>query len=71
MNDIYDPATQREIAKAPALQILIGHAPDGTFAKLTATAAILAYEVELHIIGSPHSNWAEKVGVTSTLIHAR
>ena len=69
--DVFDRGAQREIADGPSFQVLIGHPPTGLLAKMTGTAATLAYEAELHLIGSPHFNWAEKVGVTSTLVDAR
>ncbi|NNK15406.1 MAG: patatin-like phospholipase family protein, partial [Sulfitobacter sp.] len=63
--------TQREVADGPPYQILIGHPPTNTLPKLSGTAATLAYEAELHLIGSPHFDWAEKIGVSSTLVDAR
>ncbi len=57
-----------DVANGPAYQILLGHPPgDSTF---SATAATIAYEAELHLINAPHFNWAEKIGVTSTLVDA-
>lgn len=71
VNSVFDAARQREVADGPSFQILLGHPPTETFARFTGTAATLAYEAELHLIGSPHFNWAEKLGVTATLIDAR
>lgn len=71
IHDVFDDAAMAEIGKGPVLQILLGHPPNGTFAKLTGTAATVAYEAELHIVGSPHFNWAESLGVTTTLVDAR
>lgn len=63
--------TISDVINGPQLQILIGHPPGGkTGTKLTGTAATLAYEAELHLINAPHFNWAEKCGVTSTLVDA-
>lgn len=69
--DVFDRTAQREVANGPSYQVLIGHPPMGTLGKLTGTAATLAYEAELHLINAPHFNWAEKIGVTSTLVDAR
>ncbi|QFT57509.1 Patatin-like phospholipase [Sulfitobacter sp. THAF37] len=69
--DIFDASAMAEVADGPPFQILIGHPPAGALARLTGTAATLAYEAELHLIGSPHFDWAEKIGVTSTLVDAR
>ena len=67
--EMLDDAALDTIANGPAFQILIGHPPgDG---KLSGTAATAAYEAELHLINAPHFSWAEKVGVTSTLVDAR
>ncbi len=62
-------AAARDVAEGVSFQVLIGHPPKG--GKLSATAATLAYEAELHLVSSPHFNWAEKVGVTSSLVDAR
>ena len=67
--EVLDAEAIEAIANGPAYQVLIGHPPgDG---RLSGTAATLAYEAELHLINAPHFNWAEKVGVTSTLVDAR
>ncbi len=60
---------QHAVAEGPAFQVLLGHPPKS--GKLGGTAATLAYEAELHLISNPHFAWAEKVGVTSTLVDAR
>lgn len=59
------------IADGPAFQVLLGHPPTGLAARLTGSAATLAYEAELHLISSPHFNWAETCGVTASLVDAR
>lgn len=58
------------IAEGPAYQVLIGH-PPGDGGRIAGTAATLAYEAELHLVNSPHFNWAEKLGVTASLVDAR
>lgn len=68
---VFDAAACARVAEGPAFQVLIGHPPTGRAATLTGSAATLAYEAELHLIGSPHFNWAERIGVTSTLVDAR
>jgi predicted acylesterase/phospholipase RssA len=69
--DVFDATARREIADGPVFQVLIGHPPTGKLSKFTGTAATLAYEAELHAVGSPHFEWAETVGVTSTQVDAR
>ncbi|WP_335743933.1 patatin-like phospholipase family protein [Sulfitobacter alexandrii] len=71
VSDVFDRTAMAEVADGPSFQILIGHPPAGALARLTGTAATLAYEAELHLVGSPHFNWAEKIGVTSTMVDAR
>ncbi|MEQ6248870.1 patatin-like phospholipase family protein [Sulfitobacter sp. HNIBRBA3233] len=71
VNDVFDASRQREVADGPSFQVLLGHPPTDTLAKFTGTAATMAYEAELHLIGSPHFNWAERLGVRASLIDAR
>lgn len=71
VSDVFDTARQREVANGPSFQILLGHPPSGALAKVTGTAATLAYEAELHLVGSPHFNWAEKMGISTSVIDAR
>ncbi len=66
---ITEEAAQR-IADGPQLQILVAHPPDHDWPKLTGAAMTLFYEAELHLIGSPHFTWAERMGLTSTLVDA-
>ena len=66
---ITDEAAQR-VADGPQLQILVAHPPEHDWPKLSGAAMTLFYEAELHLIGSPHFGWAEKVGLTSTLVDA-
>ena len=62
---------QDEVAKGPSYQVLIGHPPDGEWTEMSGSAATLAYEAELHLVSSPHFNWAEKGGLGTTLVDAR
>lgn len=71
VSDVFDAQAMAEVADGPAFHILIGHPPSGAWSKLSGTAATLAYEAELHLINSPHFNWAEKIGVASTMVDAR
>ena len=68
---VIDAEAQRRIAECDHFQILIGHPPDGELATLTGSAAALAYEAELHTVSSPHFDWAEKAGLTTTFVDAR
>ncbi|MFC3613086.1 patatin-like phospholipase family protein [Lutimaribacter marinistellae] len=67
---VVDDAAARKVAEGPALQILIAHPPDSPAPRLTGTALAASYEAELHIVGSPHFNWAEKLGLTAHLVDA-
>ncbi|MDF1727873.1 MAG: patatin-like phospholipase family protein [Sulfitobacter sp.] len=69
--DVFDEKTMDKIAQGPAFEVLLGHPPSGTWSKLTGTAATAAYEAELHIIGSPHFNWAEQFGVSASRVDGR
>lgn len=71
VRDVFDARAQEKIAQGPSYEVLLGHPPSNSWSKLTGTAATLAYEAELHIIGSPHFNWAEKFGVSSSRVDAR
>lgn len=62
---------QDEVAEGPSYQVLIGHPPDEDNAEASGSAATAAYEAELHLISSPHFDWAEKCGLDSTLVDAR
>lgn len=64
-----DAAAQRRVAEGPAFQILIAHPPGGP-ERLTGTAMALAYEAELHLVNSPHFNWAERLGLTAERVDA-
>ena len=71
VEEIFDDAARQDVINGPQFQVLIGHPPSGGFPRLSGTAATLAYEAELHTVASPHFSWAEKLGVTSTLVDAR
>ncbi len=66
LSDVLD-----DIAAGPSYQVLIGHPPGDDYADMSGSAAALAYEAELHLVSSPHFNWAEKGGLDSTLVDAR
>ncbi|AHD00353.1 patatin-like phospholipase family protein [Leisingera methylohalidivorans] len=68
---VLDGDALARVAAGPQSQILLGHPPSDRWAGLTGSLATLAYEAELHIVGSPHFNWAERFGVTSSLVDAR
>ena len=71
VTEVLDAEAQRKIAEGKSLTILLGHPPISAAPKLSGTAATLAYEAELHIIASPHFNWAEKMGLGSSRVDAR
>ncbi|SHH66712.1 patatin-like phospholipase family protein [Marivita hallyeonensis] len=71
VEEVLDQEARRAIADGPSLIILLGHPPLTSAPKLSGTAATLAYEAELHTIASPHFNWAEKMGLTSSRVDAR
>ncbi|MFW8636518.1 patatin-like phospholipase family protein [Cribrihabitans pelagius] len=66
-----DGDAMQKVARGPQAQILLGHPPSHRWARLSGTFATLAYEAELHLVGSPHFNWAERLGVSSSLVDAR
>ncbi|MFZ5965237.1 patatin-like phospholipase family protein [Thalassococcus sp. BH17M4-6] len=67
---VLDTAACEKIANGPQFQILIAHPPSTGLPTLTGTALAAAYEAELHAIGSPHFNWAEKMGLEAHLVDA-
>ncbi|ETX30534.1 patatin-like phospholipase family protein [Roseivivax isoporae] len=67
---VIDAAAEKRVADGPQLQILVAHPPDRRWPKLTGAAMTLFYEAELHLINAPHFEWAEKMGLTSTLVDA-
>ena len=71
VEEIFDEDARQDVVNGPQFQVLIGHPPSDSWPRLSGSAATLAYEAELHTIGSPHFNWAERIGVTSSLIDAR
>ncbi|MFW8594376.1 patatin-like phospholipase family protein [Cribrihabitans neustonicus] len=68
---VVDKEAMQRIARGPQAQILLGHPPSGRWARLSGSLAALAYEAELHLVGSPHFNWAKRLGVTTSLVDAR
>ncbi|KUF10502.1 patatin-like phospholipase family protein [Pseudoponticoccus marisrubri] len=67
---VLDDAACRKVADGPQFQIQIAHPPGTGHPTLTGTALAAAYEAELHLVGSPHFNWAEKMGLTAQLVDA-
>ncbi|WP_421997643.1 patatin-like phospholipase family protein [Roseovarius confluentis] len=67
---VLDEAAKERVANGPAFQIQIAHPPSTGHPTMTGTALAAAYEAELHIVGSPHFDWAEKMGLTSQLVDA-
>ncbi|MXQ09288.1 patatin-like phospholipase family protein [Alphaproteobacteria bacterium GH1-50] len=71
VHKVLDETAQARIADGPAFQILIGYAPSARLSGLTGAAMTVAYEAELHVVNSPHFNWAETAGMGSELVDAR
>ena len=71
VSSVLDKEAQRQIAAGPSYQVLIAHPPDDDWDSLTGSAATLAYEAELHLVSSPHFDWAEQGGLSTTLVDAR
>ncbi|KRS13919.1 phospholipase [Roseovarius atlanticus] len=67
---VLDKAACEAVANGPAFQIQIAHPPSNGNPTMTGTALAAAYEAELHVVGSPHFDWAEKMGLTSQLVDA-
>ncbi|MDT0681193.1 patatin-like phospholipase family protein [Roseicyclus sp. F158] len=70
VKDVLDPEAEARVAAGPSLQILIAHPPLDAAPALGGVAMSAAYEAELHVKGSPHFGWAEKMGLTSELVDA-
>jgi predicted acylesterase/phospholipase RssA len=70
VRDILTPDHVQAVIDGPPFEVLLGHPPEGK-GKVGATAAVAAYEAELHTINSPHFFWAEKLGVSSSRIDAK
>lgn len=68
--EVIDADCQRVVAEGRPAQILIGHPPSTMAPTWSGSAAALAYEAELHLVGSPHFSWAERIGISSTLVDA-
>ena len=71
VEDVLDSEARDRIAHGPAFEILLAHPPLDQVAKWTGTAMTLAYEAELHLINSPHFDWAEKLGLETSRVDAR
>ncbi len=70
VDEVLDKDAARKVAEGPGLQILIAHPPETGMPRLTGTALAAAYEMELHSVGSPHFDWAEKMGLSAKLVDA-
>lgn len=70
VESVIDAEAAARVADGPAYQIQIAHPPHREVPALSGTAMALAYEAELKIVGSPHFDWAEKMGLTRTLVDA-
>ncbi len=68
---VVDDEAQRMVAEGPALQILIAHPPDHDWDKLSGTSMTAAYEADLLIRSTPHLEWSQKVGLTTSRVDAR
>ncbi|SDF30683.1 patatin-like phospholipase family protein [Limimaricola pyoseonensis] len=71
VDKVLDAEAARIVADGPPLQILIAHPPAPDWPKGSGVAATLAYEAELHLVGSPHFSWAERFGLEHSLVDAR
>ncbi|MGK7651463.1 patatin-like phospholipase family protein [Roseovarius sp. B08] len=67
---VLDKAACARVADGPAFQIQIAHPPSTDNPTMTGTALAAAYEAELHVKGSPHFDWAEKMGLAAQLVDA-
>jgi predicted acylesterase/phospholipase RssA len=67
VNETIDAAAAERIAAGACFQILIAHPPETGLPTMTGTALAASYEAELHLVGSPHFSWAEKLGLKSHL----
>ena len=71
VDEVIDDKARETIADGPPWQVLLGHPPSRGWPKASGTAAIAAYEAELHTRGSPHFSVPEALGVTSSVVDAR
>jgi predicted acylesterase/phospholipase RssA len=68
---VLDRDAMHSVAGAARFQILIAHPPaEGLPPELSGTAMTAAYEAELHTVGSPHFDWAEKIGLETERVDA-
>lgn len=70
VGSVLDQEAERAVAEGPQLQILIAHPPLKGAPTLSGVAMTAAYEAELHTVGSPHFDWAEKMGLDYSLVDA-
>lgn len=70
VSDVLDREAERAVANGPSFQILLAHPPSSDWHGLAGTAMTAAYEAELHLVNSPHFDWAEKFGLAYSLIDA-
>ncbi|MDF0601025.1 patatin-like phospholipase family protein [Psychromarinibacter sp. C21-152] len=70
VESVLDAEAARRVAQGAQYQIQIAHPPDHGSPTLSGTAMAMAYEAELKIVNSPHFDWAEKMGLTRTLVNA-
>jgi len=71
VEETIDADARSAIAEGPSFEVLIGHPPSDDPDRWTATAATAAYEAELHLVNAPHFDWAEKMGLGTTIVDAR
>lgn len=65
-----DDDAQRAVANGPQFQILLGHPPSDRSPDLAGTAMQAAFEAELLLKSTPHFDWAESAGMTTSLVDA-
>lgn len=71
VQDVIDAEASRIVADGPPWQVLLAHPPSERLPRASGTAAVAAYEAELHSRGSPHFSAAEALGVTTSFVDAR
>lgn len=71
LSRVFTSEAAARIADGPPFQVNLAYPPGRGLAGLAGTAMTLVYEAELHLVNSPHFNWAQKLGLTSELVDAR
>jgi len=66
-----DAEALKAICEGPEFYVLLGHPPRDSHSRALASAMTFAYEAELHLVGSPHFDWAEKLGLETSFVDAR